>query len=325
MDTLLNKSELIQYNNNINNLLKIDFNNGELNESKSLIVNLFNSIAKVIKEKEELNKKILLETYTNPYKNLIEINEKLYNINEQIRELEFIIRDFNIIKPKITIFNKDKIKKEQDIKKQEIINKINILEQELKNINIEVLSTNFNKIYNQWGSSIKSKMSTFNPLLYNKEFNNNLQQLKTIISKLTPLIPEYLKNTLNKKYEFLVSKISNTQNFYNTENIKKLTIDNKDFMNIYNSAENNKYYNEINTKLNKLKLEIVNNNITKQGKGDAELNVFFIIITGILLILIFILEKLDILEGYEYIIGFIGLLILGYGMYKGYKLIKIKK
>ena len=169
-------------------------------------------------------------------------------------------------------------------------------------------------------------MTTFNSLLlYNKEFTNNLLKLKNKIYILVPLLPEYLKNTLNKKYEFLVSKISNTQSFYNTENIKKLTIDNKNFMNIYNSAENNKYYNEINTKLNKLKSEIENNNISKQGKGDAELNVFFIIITGILLILIFILEKLDILEGFEYIIGIIGLVILGYGLYRCYKLIKIKK
>lgn len=323
MDTLLNKSELIQYNNNIDNLIKIDFNNNELNESKLLIVNLFNSIAEVINEKNELNKQILLETYTNPYNILKEKNEKLYNIDKKIRELEFIIRDFNIIKPKRTIFNKDKIKKEEEIKKQEIINKINILQKELKDINIEELSTNFNKIYNQWGSSIKYKMSALNPVLFNKEFDNNLQELKNLISKLNPLIPVYLKNTLNNKYEFLVSKIINTKSFYDTSNIKKLIFDKKDFMDIYYSSENNKYYNEINTKLNKLKSIIVNNNIIKEGKGNTEINIFFIITSGILLILIFILENFNILDGFEYIIGIIGLLILGYGLYKGYKLIKI--
>lgn len=319
MEHLLNKSELIQYNSNIDNLLKIDFNNTELNDSKLLIINLFNKVAKEIKEKEELNKNILLETYTNPYNNLKELNEELYKLDEKIRELEFIIRDFNLIKPKITIFNKDKIKKEQDVKKQEIINKINSVENELKNINIDISSNNFKKIYNQWGSSIKSKMSTFKYSLYDTEFNNNLLNLKNIIYKLTPLLPDYLKNTLTKKYDLLVSKISNTQNFYNTENIMTLTVNNKNFMDIYNSAENNKYYNEIYKKLNELKLSI---NLSKQGKGNVEMNIFFIIITGLLLIVIFILEKFDINipEWIGSIIGFIGLSILGFGLYKVYKL-----
>jgi hypothetical protein len=319
MEHLLNKSELIQYNSNIDNLLKIDFNNTELNDSKLLIINLFNKVAKEIKEKEELNKNILLETYTNPYNNLKELNEELYKLDEKIRELEFIIRDFNLIKPKITIFNKDKIKKEQDVKKQEIINKINSVEDELKNINIDISSNNFKKIYNQWGSSIKSKMSTFKYSLYDTEFNNNLLNLKNIIYKLTPLLPDYLKNTLTKKYDLLVSKISNTQNFYNTENIMTLTVNNKNFMDIYNSAENNKYYNEIYKKLNELKLSI---NLSKQGKGNVEMNIFFIIITGLLLIVIFILEKFDINipEWIGSIIGFIGLSILGFGLYKVYKL-----
>lgn len=292
--------------------------NDRINKIKLLLTNFNDKLPSYI---EETNKKFTnfdleikkLKDYLNNYKDIYsKLNSITYN-------LQLLNQEKKYTNEQQTIFNNYK----QQYKQLELeLFKLNEYLKNIKELSI--------KIFKDWGfDNLNAGIRIF----YNQE--NDFKEILNLLEEIQftdniNLYKEILQSYKDKKDEFY--KI---QNRFNIDNLKK-NIKTKENLNILNEIQkiNIKILNEnniniqnnitsIENKINKQSQSKFIISFKKKGKGDTEINIFLIILTGILLILIFIIEKfnINIPEYLGIIIGFFGSMVLFYGLYKGlYKL-----
>jgi len=284
------------------------------------------------------NIKLLLNNFIDALPSYIEeSNKKFIDFNNNIEKLKNFLLNYDNIVSKIDSINyninllnqekkytNDKKIKFNEYKQKYIQLDTKLLELNKEFNNIQELAI---KIFKDWAfDNLNAGIVIF------YEQDNDFNKILNLLNEIQFTNKQNIYNEILKLYKDNITEFIKIKNQFDSDNLKKnvKTKYNLDYLNRINKiiqTNNIEKLNNISLSI-KNNIDSIENKITKQskstiiipflkkGKGDAEINVFFIIITGILLILIFILEKLDILEGYEYIIGFIGLLILGYGMYK---------
>lgn len=292
----------------------------KINNIKLLLNNFIDALPSYI---EESNKKFI--DFNN---NIEKLKKFLLNYQNIVSEIDSINYNINLLNQEKKYTNDKKIVF-NEYKQKYIQIDTNLLELNKEFNNIQELAI---KIFKDWAFD---NLNAGIVMFYKQE--NEFKEISKLLKEIQFTNKSNIYNELLKLYNYNIDQYYNIQNKFRIDNLKT-NIKTKENLNLLTTINKINLKNLNNTNLSiKNNIDSIENKINiqskskiiipflKKGKGDAEINVFFIIITGILLILIFILEKLDILEGYEYIIGFIGLLILGYGMYKGYKLIKIKK
>lgn len=291
----------------------------KINNIKSLLNNFIDALPSYI---EESNKKFI--DFNN---NIEKLKNFLLNYQNIVSEIDSINYNINLLNQEKKYTNDKKIVF-NEYKQKYIQIDTNLLELNKEFNNIQELAI---KIFKDWAFD---NLNAGIVMFYKQE--NEFKEISKLLKEIQFTNKSNIYNELLKLYNYNIDQYYNIQNKFRIDNLKT-NIKTKENLNLLTTI------NKINIKqLNNTNLSIKNNidsienkiNIQskskliipffKKGSSDIKMNIFFIIIIGLLLIVIFILENFYIMipKCIGFIIGIIGLSLIGYGTHKYYILIK---